>query len=168
EGYIDPNDPKYQNTNDHSHRLQNPLDQYYVDIVSRFYPGIYTPDLLLSQKNGDKRPILFVEYSHSMGNSTGNLKEFWDIFRSRPRMIGGFIWDYKDQALIKKDSTGREFLAYGGDFGEKYHNGSFSLNGVVDAWGRAKAAMFENKRVYQGAEATLVNAATATINIANR
>ncbi len=168
EGYIDPKDPKYPKTNDHSHRLQNPLDQYYVDIVSRFYPGIYTPDLLLSQKNGDKRPILFVEYSHSMGNSTGNLKEFWDIFRSRPRMIGGFIWDYKDQALIKKDSTGREFLAYGGDFGEKYHNGSFSLNGVVDAWGRAKAAMFENKRVYQGAEAILVNAATATINIKNR
>ncbi|RZK72155.1 MAG: beta-galactosidase, partial [Pedobacter sp.] len=152
EGYIDPSDPKYPKTNDHSHRLQNPLDQYYVDIVSRFYPGIYTPDLLLSQQNGDKRPILFVEYLHSMGNSTGNLKEFWDIFRTRPRMIGGFIWDYKDQALIKKDSTGKDFLAYGGDFGEKYHNGAFSLNGVVDAWGKPKAAMWENKRVYQGIE----------------
>lgn len=153
EGYINPSDPKYPATNDHSHRLQNPLDQYYVDIVSRFYPGIYTPDLLLSQQNGDKRPILFVEYLHSMGNSTGNLKEFWDIFRTRPRMIGGFIWDYKDQALIKKDSTGKEFLAYGGDFGEKYHNGSFALNGVVDAWGQPKAAMWENKRVYQNIEA---------------
>jgi beta-galactosidase len=152
EGYINPSDPKYPATNDHSHRLQNPLDQYYVDIVSRFYPGVYTPDLLLSQQNGDKRPILFVEYLHSMGNSTGNLKEFWDIFRTRPRMIGGFIWDYKDQALIKKDSTGKEFLAYGGDFGEKYHNGAFSLNGVVDAWGRPKAALWENKRVYQNIE----------------
>lgn len=168
EGYINPSDPKYPATNDHSHRLQNPLDQYYVDIVSRFYPGVYTPDLLLSQQNGDNRPILFVEYLHSMGNSTGNLKEFWDIFRSRPRMVGGFIWDYKDQALVKKDSTGKEFLAYGGDFGEKYHNGAFSLNGIVDAWGRPKAAMWENKRVYQNIESLLSENDKTQIVIENR
>src|SRR5690606_32577647 len=96
EGYIDPSDPRYLKPNDHAHRLGNPRDQYYVDIISRFYPGIFTPELLLNQQNGDKRPILFVEYAHSMGNSTGNMKEFWDIFRSHPRLIGGFIWEFKD------------------------------------------------------------------------
>jgi len=167
-GYIDPSDPRYPKSNDHSHRLQNSKDQYYVDMVSRFYPGIFTPELLLNQQNGDKRPILFVEYSHSMGNSTGNIKDFWDIFRAHPRLIGGFIWDYKDQALIRKDSLYGEVLAYGGDFGEKIHNGAFSLNGIVDAWNRPKAAMWENKRIYQAAEVTLLDASNAGVRIKNR
>lgn len=168
EGYIDPSDPRYPRTNDHSHRLQNPVDQYYVDIVSRFYPGIYTPDLLINQKNGDKRPILFVEYAHSMGNSTGNMKELWDVFRSRPRIIGGGIWEFKDQSLLKKDSAGVEFMAYGGDFGEKLHDGNFSIKGVVDAWDRPKGAIFECKRVYQPAECELVDAGQGTIKVLNR
>lgn len=168
EGYIDPSDPRYPKSNDHSHRLQNPLDQYYVDIVSRFYPGIYTPDLLLSQKNGDNRPILFVEYSHSMGNSTGNMKEFWDIFRSRPRLIGGCVWDFKDQGILKKDSAGVEFFGYGGDFGEKRHDGNFSLNGIVAADGRPKAAIYECKRVYQPVECQLTDPDKALMRITNR
>ncbi|WDF69109.1 glycoside hydrolase family 2 TIM barrel-domain containing protein [Sphingobacterium oryzagri] len=167
-GYIDPSDPRYPKSNDHSHRLQNSKDQYYVDIVSRFYPGVFTPELLLNQQNGDKRPILFVEYSHSMGNSTGNIKDFWDIFRAHPRLIGGFIWDYKDQALVRKDSVFGKVLAYGGDFGEKIHNGAFSLNGIVDAWNRPKAAMYENKRIYQAAEVTLLEPQNARIKIKNR
>ncbi|MCA5004739.1 glycoside hydrolase family 2 TIM barrel-domain containing protein [Sphingobacterium bovistauri] len=167
-GYIDPSDARYPKSNDHANRIQNIKDQYYVDMVSRFYPGIHTPKLLLDQKNGDKRPILFVEYSHSMGNSTGNMKDFWEIFRSYPRFIGGFIWDYKDQALIRKDSVYGEVLAYGGDFGEKKHNGSFALNGIVDGWGRPKAAMYDNKKIYQPAEIKLHNKETLEISIKNR
>jgi len=167
-GYIDPSDPRYPKSNAHAYRLQNIRDQYYVDIVSRFYPGIFTPQLLLEQDNGDNRPILFVEYSHSMGNSTGNMKDFWDIFRSHPRLIGGFIWDYKDQALARQDSAYGKVLAYGGDFGERIHNGAFSLNGIVDAWNRPKAAMYDNKRIYQPAEITLVDSKTARIKVKNR
>ncbi|WP_294185411.1 glycoside hydrolase family 2 TIM barrel-domain containing protein [uncultured Sphingobacterium sp.] len=167
-GYIDPSDSRYPRSNDHAHRIQNVKDQYYVDIVSRFYPGIFTPALLLNQNNGDNRPILFVEYTHSMGNSTGNIRDFWDIFRTHPRLIGGFIWDYKDQALIRKDSVYGKVLAYGGDFGEKVHNGAFSLNGITDAWGRPKAAMYENKRIYQPAEIHLVNSEKTTVQVKNR
>lgn len=167
-GYIDPSDPRYPKSNDHAHRIQNIKDQYYVDIVSRFYPGIFTPALLLDQDNGDQRPILFVEYTHSMGNSTGNIRDFWDIFRSRPRLIGGFIWDYKDQALIRNDSIYGKVLAYGGDFGEKVHNGAFSLNGIVDAWNKPKAAMYENKRIYQAAEINLIDPEKIRVNVKNR
>ena len=63
-----------------------------------------------------------------MGNSTGNLKEFWELFRSTPRLIGGCIWDFKDQGLLKKDTNGVEFYAYGGDFGEQRHSGNFCIN----------------------------------------
>lgn len=151
EGYIDPSDPRYLKPNDHSHRLQNPLDQSYVDIVSRMYPALYTAPLLVNQVNGDKRPIFFVEYAHSMGNATGNLKDLWDQWRSLPRVIGGAIWEYKDQGLLKKDSAGVPFYAYGGDYGEKYFD-NFTIKGVVAPDGRPKAAMWECKRVFQPIE----------------
>ncbi len=165
EGYIAPGQPGYPP--DHSHRIQVPVDQYYVDIVSRFYPGIYTPGLLVNQP-GDRRPILFVEYAHSMGNSTGNLKEFWDLFRSMPRLIGGCIWDYKDQALLKTDSKGLPFFAYGGDFGEVLHDGNFCINGIVAADNRPKAAIYECKRVFQPVECTLLDPARGLLKVINR
>lgn len=167
EGYIDPSDPRYLKSNDHSHRIQNPQDRPYIDVISRMYPGIYTPDLLAYQDNGDKRPIFFVEYAHAMGNSVGNMKDFWDKFRSTPRVIGGAIWEYKDQGLLKKDSAGVEFYAYGGDFGEKYFD-NFTIKGVVASDGRPKAPMYESKRVYQGAQTELVDGAKGLIKITNR
>ncbi len=155
DGYIDPRDERYPTTGDHSHRFENPQDEPYVDVVSRFYPGVFTPKFLVD-KNADTRPILFVEYGHSMGNSTGNLKELWDEFRSLPRIIGGCIWDFKDQGLLKVNKvTGQEFYAYGGDFGEAMHDSNFCINGVVASDGRPKAAMFENKWVYQPVPSSL-------------
>ena len=148
-------------------RLQNPVDQYYVDVVSRFYPSIPFIHELVNQP-GDNRPILFVEYAHSMGNSTGNMKDLWDIFRSSPRIIGGCIWDFKDQGLLKRDKNGTEFYAYGGDFGEKQHDGNFCINGIAASDGRPKAAMYECKHVYQPVECKLINKDSAIVKIYNR
>lgn len=167
EGYIDPSDPRYLKANDHSHRLQNPKDAPWVDIVSRMYPGVFTPKLLAEQKNDDNRPIFFVEYSHAMGNSNGNMKEFWDEFRSTPRVIGGAIWEFKDQGLAKTDSLGRSYYAYGGDFGERYFD-NFTIKGIAASDGRPKAAMWECKRVFQGVECSLMDAGKAAVKITNR
>jgi beta-galactosidase len=166
EGYIDPTDPRYPKTNDHSHRLQNPIDQPYVDIVSRMYPGLYTAPLLANQQNGDNRPIFFVEYSHAMGNSNGNLKEFWDQWRSTKRIIGGAIWEFKDQGLLKKDSAGIAYYAYGGDYGERYFD-NFTIKGIVASDGRPKPAIYECKNVFQPAVCELVDAAKGLIKIKN-
>jgi beta-galactosidase len=138
-----------------------------VDIISRYYPGIFTPELLVNQP-GDKRPILFVEYAHSMGNSTGNMKEFWDLFRTMPRLIGGCIWDYKDQALLAETPEGKSYYAYGGDFGEILHDGNFCINGIVAADNRPKAAMYECKRLYQPVECTLMNPVNGFVRVENR
>lgn len=167
EGYIDPSDPRYPKSVDHSHRLQNPQDEPWVDIVSRMYPGVFTPRLMVEQKNGDTRPIFFVEYAHSMGNSNGNLKEFWDEFRSLPRIIGGAIWEFKDQGILQRDSSGKEYYAYGGDFGEKYFD-NFTIKGVVASDGRPKAAMYECKRIFQGPLAELMDTKKALIKLTNR
>ena len=165
-GYIPPGDPNYPK--DHSHRIQTPLDESYVDMVSRMYPALYTPALLIDQHH-DNRPIFFCEYSHSMGNSTGNLKEWWDIFRSQPRLIGGCIWDYKDQGLLKKDKNGTEFYGYGGDFGDTLLNDdNFCINGIAAPDGRPKAAMYECKWVFQPVNCVLVDAANFSVKITNR
>ncbi|HEX2630301.1 MAG TPA: glycoside hydrolase family 2 TIM barrel-domain containing protein [Chitinophagaceae bacterium] len=167
DGYIDPSDPRYLKSNDHSHRIQNPIDQYYVDMISRMYPALYTAPLLVNQNNGDHRPIFFCEYAHAMGNSAGNIKEFWDQWRNTPRVIGGCIWEFKDQGLLKKDSAGVEFYAYGGDYGERYFD-NFTIKGIVAADGRPKAAMTECKRVFQPITCELIDAPAMRIKIYNR
>lgn len=167
ESYIDPSDPRYLKSNDHSHRIQNPLDQYYVDVISRMYPSDYTAPLLVNQPNGDHRPIFFCEYAHAMGNSAGNLKEFWDQWRSIPRVIGGCIWEFKDQGLEKTDSAGVKYYAYGGDYGERYFD-NFTIKGVVNADGRPKGAMYECKRIFQPIQCEWADASKGLIKIINR
>ncbi|MET0463814.1 MAG: glycoside hydrolase family 2 TIM barrel-domain containing protein [Chitinophagaceae bacterium] len=167
EGYIDPSDPRYLKSNDHSHRIQNPLDQYYVDVVSRMYPALYTAPLLVNQPNGDKRPIFFCEYAHAMGNSAGNIKDLWDQWRSLPRVIGGGIWEFKDQGLLKKDPDGSVYYAYGGDYGERYFD-NFTIKGIVASDGGPKAAMYECKRVFQLLEATWEDSSKGLIRLLNR
>lgn len=165
-GYIDPSDIRYLKSNDHSHRIQNPLDQYYVDVVSRMYPSDYTAPLLVNQNNGDHRPIFFCEYAHAMGNSAGNLKDFWDQWRSLPRVIGGCIWEFKDQGLEKTDSAGVKFYAYGGDYGEKYFD-NFTIKGIVDADGTPKQAMYECKRIFQSIDVEWADAKQQQLRIIN-
>ena len=167
EGYIDPSDPKYLKSNDHSHRIQNPVDQYYVDVISRMYPSDYTAPLLANQPNGDNRPIFFCEYAHAMGNSGGNIKDFWDQWRNTKRIIGGCIWEFKDQALLKKDSAGVEYYAYGGDFGEKYFD-NFTVKGIVNADGTPKGVMYECKRIFQPIQSELLDAAKGLVKVSNK
>jgi len=167
EGYIDPGDSRYLKSNDHSHRIQNPVDQYYVDVISRMYPSDYTAPLLVNQNNGDHRPIFFCEYAHAMGNSAGNLKDFWDQWRSLPRVIGGCIWEFKDQGLEKTDSAGVKFYAYGGDYGERYFD-NFTIKGIVAADGRPKQAMYECKRIFQPIQVEWADSIKGIIRIINR
>ena len=164
-GYIDPSDPRYPKN--HAYRVQVPRDQAYVDVVSRMYPGLFTAGLLAGQDNGDQRPIFFCEYAHSMGNATGNMKEFWDTWRATKRVIGGCIWEFKDQGLLKHDSTGAAYYAYGGDFQEKYYD-DFTIKGIVASDGKPRAAIYECKRVYQPAECTLLDANQGLIKVENR
>lgn len=167
EGYIDPSDPRYLKSNDHSHRIQNPVDQYYIDMISRMYPALYTAPLLVNQNNGDNRPIFFCEYAHAMGNSAGNIKEFWDQWRNTKRVIGGCIWEFKDQGLLKKDSAGVAYYAYGGDYGERYFD-NFTIKGIVAADGRPKAAMYECKRVFQPFTVAWYDTDKRLVKISNR
>lgn len=79
----------------------------------------------------ETRPLILCEYAHAMGNSFGGFASYWQAFRSHPRLQGGFVWDWVDQALTKKAEDGTAFWAYGGDFGDKPNDRQFCLNGLV-------------------------------------
>ena len=84
--------------------------------------------------DGGPRPVLTSEYAHSMGNALGNFKEYWDEISAHKRLLGGFIWDWVDQGIIKRSETGdkkTEKVLYGGDFGDKPNLHAFCMNGIV-------------------------------------
>ncbi len=120
----------------------------YVDIVSTMYP---TLERLaeLAQRPGELRPFVMCEYAHAMGNSPGNLKEYWDLIARQPRLRGGFIWDWVDQGLRRRTESGEEWFAYGGDYGESPHDGSFCINGLVFPDRTPHPALWEVKKIYQ-------------------
>ncbi len=125
-----------------------PWDPYYVDMISRMYALI--PEIIrLATDPVDDRPMVLCEYAHAMGNSVGNLKEYWDAIRSHERLIGGFIWDWVDQGLRKRTADGKEFWAYGGDYGDNPNDGNFCCNGIVQPDRRPNPSLYEVKKVYQ-------------------
>lgn len=127
-------------------------DVPYVDIRSRMYtPKEQMRELLT---NGDPRPLIYCEYAHSMGNSTGHLDTFANMFREYPNFVGGFIWDWTDQGFYKEMPGGKKMVAYGGDFGEEINDNNFLANGLVFSDQTPQPALFEVKRVFQPFEVT--------------
>jgi beta-galactosidase len=121
-----------------------------TDIIAPMYPGINYMKEYAGRENPG-RPFIMCEYSHAMGNSSGNFKEYWDIIRGSRHMQGGFIWDWVDQGLKAKDEIGRDFWAYGGDLGgwAYTHDENFCLNGLVWPDRTPHPGLMEVKHFYQ-------------------
>ena len=102
-------------------------------------------------KNNPKMPYIQCEYAHAMGNSVGNLQDYWDVMEQYDVLQGGFIWDWVDQGLLTKDEKGQPYWAYGGDFGANHlqNNQNFCLNGIINADRTAHPTLYEVKKVYQ-------------------
>lgn len=132
---------------------------------------MYTPvdQMEKEGQSDDPRPYIMCEYAHAMGNSTGNFQDYFDIIRKYPRLQGGFIWDWVDQGLLTKDENGREYWAYGGDFGaERYQNDeNFCVNGLVQPDRTPHPALAEVKKVYQDIRFSNFDPATGTFDIEN-
>jgi len=79
----------------------------------------------------DPRPLILCEYSHAMGNSNGSLCDYFDAFEANHGLQGGFIWEWVDHALVKRAPDGREYWAYGGDFGDEPNDKNFVCDGLV-------------------------------------
>lgn len=115
-------------------------------------PMYWPIEKMIEYANGkDTRPLIQCEYAHAMGNSVGNLQDYWDVIESYDIMQGGFIWDWVDQGLLTENEKGEKFWAYGGDLGghDLQHDENFCLNGVVNPDRTAHPSLYEVKKVYQ-------------------
>ncbi len=127
-----------------------------TDVIGWMYeqiPNIEKKHLHLDsdKQNEEKRPFIWAEYSHAMGNSTGNFQDNWDWVRSHRQAQGGFIWDWMDQGLQITTSGGQAYYGYGGDFepDSVYNDGNFCANGVIGSDRTPHPAIWEIKKVYQ-------------------
>ncbi len=123
----------------------------YTDLYCPMYPK---PEYLIEHGKSDSdKPSIMIEYAHAMGNSVGNLQDYWNIIERYPNLQGGFIWDWVDQSLEYKDENGKPYFAYGHD----YHpdlptDGNFLNNGLVNPFRIPNPHLSEVKKVYEPAQ----------------
>ena len=98
------------------------------DMESQMYTSVGNVKKFLAEHK--EKPFIMCEYTHAMGNSCGAMHKYTDLTDTDPRYQGGFIWDYIDQSILKKDRYGKDFQAYGGDFLERPTDYNFSGNGI--------------------------------------
>lgn len=120
------------------------LESRYVDAYSRMYASQAEVDAIgrraeepLADPMADAHrralPFLLCEYAHAMGNGPGGLAEYEASFETYARTQGGFVWEWLEHGIRQRTLDGREYFAYGGDFGEPVHDGNFVADGLVDA-----------------------------------
>lgn len=138
-----------------------------TDIFSPMYMRI--SGMLEYVNTIQSKPLIQCEYAHAMGNSTGNLADYWEVINTYDQLQGGFIWDWVDQGLVKYTDDGRKYWAYGGDFGPEDvpSDGTFCLNGLVFPDRSPKPGLKEVKKVYQYIEFETVNFSFDEIIIKN-
>ena len=141
-------------------------DRRYNDtsqIESQMYTKVHNIKEFLKE-NRDK-PMICCEYAHAMGNSLGALYKYTDLTEEDPLYQGGFIWDFIDQAIVKENSNGKKFLAYGGDFEDRPTDYNFCGNGLVFANREVTPKMAEVKYCYQNIKIIILE---DKINIKNK
>lgn len=163
-----------------------------VDIVSSMYPAVET--IVEEGLKDDPRPYLMCEFGHAMGNSTGNLKEYWDAIYAHPRLLGGLIWEWADMAIevaataavadtgrmakpfaiplaesaaSTSSETGKVYL-YGGDFGDEPHSGAFCLDGLLFPDRTPKASLLEFKKAIEPVKVVSWNEGSGELVLENR
>ena len=122
---------------------------FITDIVGPMYPPVSKLYEWSRIAKDDPRPYIMCEYSHAMGNSNGELADYFKAFEAAEGLQGGFIWEWCDHALYKKAEDGREFLAYGGDFGDEPNDGNFVCDGLVGAERNVHPGLLEYKYLAQ-------------------
>lgn len=140
-----------------------------ADIESTMYPSVQS--LLESGQKTSEKPFFMCEYGHAMGNSIGNLQEYWDVIENHQRLIGGCIWEWVDHGLTKQIPGGtpdETYFAYGGDFGDKPNDGNFCMDGILTPDRKPTAKLEEVKKVYQYVGIKPANLLQGTISIHNK
>ena len=136
-----------------------------TDIICHMYPS--WANMISDAAKDLGRPYIMCEYAHAMGNSMGNMQEYWDLMRSSKNMQGGFIWEWYNHGYPSKDEQGRFYWAYGGDLNgyDQMNHGNFCMDGMISPDQKYIPHTYIVKKVYQNIlfEAKDVNAGVVTI-----
>ena len=119
-----------------------------LDVISRMYPPATEMQKIIDQDRY-RRPLVLCEYSHAMGNGPGDLEDYREIFYSDERFCGGFVWEWCDHGFPIKAQDGKTCYGYGGDFGERHHDGNFCVDGLVYPDRTPHTGLLELKQVYR-------------------
>lgn len=139
------------------------------DVISSMYSPfdeIKSKRLKTAKKEG--KPYMLCEYAHAMGNSCGDLDGYVDMFYSDDSFMGGFIWDWIDQALWRTLPDGRKVLGFGGDFGDFPNDGQFCGNGLLTADREVTPKLIQVKKSYQSVIFSSKNPKRGEITLTNR
>ena len=121
-----------------------------LDVYSRMYPALSEIQEYLD--NDGSKPFLLVEYCHSMGNGPGDFEDYFQMIQDNDKMCGGFVWEWCDHAIAHGTAeNGKTIYAYGGDHGEKIHDGNFCMDGLVYPDRTVHTGLLEYKNVYRPA-----------------
>lgn len=138
-----------------------------LDVISAMYTSTQFIEIMGNNKV-DKRPYFLCEYAHAMGNSVGNIKEYWDIIYKYPRLMGGCVWEWADHGIRKTDENGVEYFAYGGDFGDVLNDGNFVMDGLLFPDRKLKSSMLGYKKAIAPIYAEAVDLQKGQIKILSR
>lgn len=118
----------------------------YLDLYSNMYPDVEHIQKYLS--SSDMRPYFLCEYSHAMGNSCGDLADYWDFFYRNDRVMGGCVWEWCEHSIQLTSKEGQKFYGYGGDFGDPINLYNFCADGVTTPEREPRSSLLELKNIY--------------------
>ncbi|WMT43583.1 glycoside hydrolase family 2 TIM barrel-domain containing protein [Paenibacillus sp. D2_2] len=116
----------------------------------------------------NKKPLFLCEYSHAMGNGPGDLRDYWEVFETYPKLMGGCVWEWVDHGILTHTEDGTPYYAYGGDFGDQPNDGNFCIDGLVSPDRVPHAGLLELKQVLAPVRVEAVDLATGQVRIGNR
>jgi beta-galactosidase len=139
----------------------------HTDIFAPMYARIH--HLVEYAAEERDRPLILCEYAHAMGNSVGNLQDYWDVIDANRQLQGGLIWDWVDQGLYAVTEDGEEYWAYGGDFGPQLtpSDRNFLINGLVSPDRQPNPHFWEVRKVYQYIKTRAVDLARGEVRVVN-
>lgn len=145
-----------------------------ADVFSQMYTHVDKVEAIGRGDDGagpesfTRMPFILCEYAHAMGNGPGGLKEYWETIYRYPRLQGAFVWEWVDHGIRRRTEDGREYFAYGGDFGDQPNDGNFVCDGLIFPDRVPSPGLVELKKNIEPVKLEAVDLASGRFRVINR